>query len=407
MGAVVYKPQQKAAIERLRSGCILCAPVGTGKSITALGYFFDVVCEGVKWSDGASRGPLMSPIPLYIITTARKRDTHEWDAEFDRFGYDVPLVIDSWNNMHKYTGITGAFFIFDEQRLVGSGKWTREFYRIASRNRWILLSATPGDTWMDYIPVFIANGFYKNRSQFLYRHAVFKPYSKYPQVIRWEDVSHLEALRRRITVVMSPEKHTERHYEELITDYDRDKYAIVTRDRWNPYTQEPVRDISEACRLMRQIVNSDGSRLEAIEKLMKDHDRLIIFYNFDFELEALRTLERIIEIAEWNGHRHQPLPTADRWLYLVQYSAGAEGWNCVETNAIVFYSQSYSYKLMEQAAGRIDRMNTPYIDLYYYTLRSHASIDVAIARALKSKRSFNEKNFAIATKLLLDTDEKS
>ena len=400
MGAVVYKPQQKVAIERLRSGCILCAPVGTGKSITALGYFFDVVCKGVAWSDGASRGPLMSPRPLYIITTARKRDTHEWDAEFDRFGYDVPLAIDSWNNMHKYTSVAGAFFIFDEQRLVGSGKWTREFYRIASRNQWILLSATPGDTWEDYIPVFIANGFYKNRSQFLYRHAVFKPFSKYPQVMRWEDVGHLESLRRRITVVMTPEKHTERHYEELITDYDRDKYAIVTRDRWNPYTQEPVRDISEACRLMRQIVNSDGSRLEAVEQLMKDHDRLIIFYNFDFELEALRTLEQIVEIAEWNGHRHQPIPKTDRWLYLVQYSAGAEGWNCVETNAIVFYSQSYSYKLMEQAAGRIDRMNTPYTDLYYYTLRSRASIDVAIARALKSKRSFNEKNFAKVTSLL-------
>ena len=400
MGAVVYKPQQKAAIERLRSGCILCAPVGTGKSITALGYFFDVVCKGVAWSDGASRGPLMSPRPLYIITTARKRDTHEWDAEFDRFGYDVPLVIDSWNNMHKYTGVAGAFFIFDEQRLVGSGKWTREFYKIASRNQWILLSATPGDTWEDYIPVFIANGFYKNRSQFLYRHAVFKPFSKYPQVMRWEDVGRLESLRRRITVVMTPEKHTERHYEELITDYDRDKYAIVARDRWNPYTQEPVRDISEACRLMRQIVNSDGSRLEAVEQLMKDHDRLIIFYNFDFELEALRTLEQIVEIAEWNGHRHQPIPKTDRWLYLVQYSAGAEGWNCVETNAIVFYSQSYSYKLMEQAAGRIDRMNTPYTDLYYYTLRSRASIDVAIARALKSKRSFNEKNFAKVTSLL-------
>lgn len=400
MGAVVYKPQQKAAIERLRSGCILCAPVGTGKSITALGYFFDVVCKGVAWSDGASRGPLMSPRPLYIITTARKRDTHEWDAEFDRFGYDVPLVIDSWNNMHKYTSVAGAFFIFDEQRLVGSGKWTREFYKIASRNQWILLSATPGDTWEDYIPVFIANGFYKNRSQFLYRHAVFKPFSKYPQVMRWEDVGHLESLRRRITVVMTPEKHTERHYEELITDYDRDKYAIVTRDRWNPYTQEPVRDISEACRLMRQIVNSDGSRLEAVEQLMKDHDRLIIFYNFDFELEALRTLKQIVEIAEWNGHRHQPIPKTDRWLYLVQYSAGAEGWNCVETNAIVFYSQSYSYKLMEQAAGRIDRMNTPYTDLYYYTLRSRSSIDVAIARALKSKRSFNEKNFAKVASLL-------
>lgn len=399
MSAVVYMPQQKAAIGRLHSGCILCAPVGTGKSITALGYFFDKVCRGVEWSDGASRGPLMDPRPLYIITTARKRDTGEWNAEFDRFGYDVPLVIDSWNNMHKYANVRGAFFIFDEQRVVGSGKWTREFYKITSKNLWILLSATPGDTWMDYIPVFLANGFYRNRSQFLNRHAVFKPFSKFHQVMRWDDVSHLEELRRKITVTMAPEKHTQRHYEEIITEYDRELYDTVTKRRWNPFTDEPVKDISEACRLMRQIVNSDGTRLEAVERLMKAHDRLIVFYNFDFELAALRTLEQIVTIGEWNGHRHQPIPETDRWLYLVQYSAGAEGWNCVETDTIVFYSQSYSYKLMEQAAGRIDRMNTPYTDLYYYTLRSRASIDVAISRALKGKRTFNEKNFARTTRL--------
>lgn len=401
MGAVVYMPQQKAAINRLHSGCILCAPVGTGKSITALGYFFDKVCRGVEWTDGVSRGPLMAPRPLYIITTARKRDTGEWEAEFDRFGNDVPLVIDSWNNMHKYTDVRGAFFIFDEQRVVGSGKWTREFYRITSKNLWIMLSATPGDTWMDYIPVFLANGFYKSRSQFLKRHAVFKPFSKFPQVMRWDDVSHLENLRRKITVTMTPEKHTERHYEDIYTGYDREKYDKVAKERWNPFTDEPVKDISEACRLMRQIVNSDGERLEALENLMKEHERMIVFYNFNFELEALRTLEQLTAVAEWNGQRHQPIPKTDRWLYLVQYSAGAEGWNCVETNAMVFYSQSYSYKLMEQAAGRIDRMNTPFDDLYYYTLRSHASIDVAIARALKGKRTFNEKNFARAMDLCL------
>lgn len=399
MSAVVYMPQQKAAINQLHSGCILCAPVGTGKSITALGYFFDKVCRGVEWTDGVSRGPLMDPRPLYIITTARKRDTREWNAEFDRFDYDVPLVIDSWNNMHKYTDVHGAFFIFDEQRVVGSGKWTREFYKITSKNMWILLSATPGDTWMDYIPVFLANGFYKSRSQFLNRHAVFKPFSKFPQVMRWDDVSHLETLRRRITVTMTPEKHTERHYEDVYTGYDREKYDQVIKDRWNPFTDEPVKDISEACRLMRQIVNSDGERLEALENLMKEHDKMIVFYNFNFELEALRTLEQLIVIAEWNGQRHQPIPKMDRWLYLVQYSAGAEGWNCVETDTIVFYSQSYSYKLMEQAAGRIDRMNTPFDDLYYYTFRSRASIDVAIARALKGKRTFNEKNFAKMTQL--------
>lgn len=395
MGGVSYMPHQLEAIRQLRSGSILCAGVGTGKSITALGYFFDEVCRSVQWTDGVSRGPLQNPIPLYIITTARKRDTREWEKEFDKFGYDVPLVVDSWNNMHKYIRISGAFFIFDEQRVVGSGKWVREFYKITEKNKWILLSATPGDTWADYIPVFIANGFYKSRSQFLARHAVYSPFvTKYPKIERWVDTARLETLRRRITVVMRFEKHTVPHNEEIITGYDREKYDKVAKERWNPFDDEPVVDIAEACRLMRRIVNSDGERLEAVERLMKKHPKLIIFYNFNYELEMLRTLSNVIDIAEWNGQLHQPIPDADRWLYLVQYSAGAEGWNCTQTDAMIFFSQSYSYKQMTQAAGRIDRLNTPFKDLYYYTLRSHASIDVAIDKALKGKRTFNEKNFA-------------
>lgn len=399
MGGIVYLPHQRQAIEQLRSGSILCAGVGTGKSITALGYFFEKVCGAVEWSDGVCRGPLLSPVPLYIITTARKRDTKEWDKEFDKFGFDVPLVVDSWNNLHKYAGVHGVFFIFDEQRVVGNGKWVREFYRIADANEWILLTATPGDTWADYIPVFVANGFYKNRSQFLMRHAVFSRWSKYPKVERWLEVSRLEALRRKITVTMKFEKHTVPHYEEIITGYDKELYKRVAEDRWNPFEGKPVRDIAEVCRLLRRIVNGDGERLSAIETLLKRHPRLIVFYNFDYELEALQTLSAITTVAEWNGHRHDPIPNTDSWLYLVQYSAGAEGWNCTVTDATAFYSQSYSYKLMTQAAGRIDRLNTPFTDLYYYTLRSHATIDVAISRALKGKRTFNEKLFARQTGL--------
>lgn len=396
--SVKYIAHQREAIDKLRSGCILCAGVGTGKSITALGYFFEKICHSVQWTDGRERGPLLTTVPLYVITTAKKRDSKDWEKEFDKFDYDVPLTVDSWNNMHKYVGVMNAFFIFDEQRVVGSGKWVRDFYRITARNRWILLSATPGDTWEDYIPVFVANGFYKNRTQFLYRHAVITRWGGYPKIEKWLEVSRLETLRRRITVVMKFEKHTTRHFEEIITAYDREKYRRVSEERWNPFEGKPVRDIGEACRLMRQIVNSDGERLEAVEQLSKRHPRLIIFYNFDYELEQLRTLSTLAPMAEWNGHHHEAIPKGDRWLYLVQYSAGCEGWNCVETNAMIFFSQSYSYKQMEQAAGRIDRLNTPYDDLWYYTLRSHATIDVAIGKALKGKKNFNERLFGEQTR---------
>ena len=132
-----------------------------------------------------------------------------------------------------------------------------------------------------------------------------------------------------------------------------------------------------------------------MSELFDKHDRAIIFYNYDYELMILRSLAEMknIKYAEWNGKKHEELPTGEKWLYFVQYTAGAEGWNCITTDTIIFYSQNYSYKMTEQAEGRIDRMNTPYKDLYYYHVRSNAPIDIAILRALKEKRNFNERAF--------------
>lgn len=393
---VLLYPHQKQAVKELKSGSILCGGVGTGKSITALDYYYEVECDGEIDEQGDILG-CDHPKDLYIITTARKRDTKEWEAECSHFDipgiYSAELKIDSWNNIHKYEAVRGAFFIFDEQRVVGSGSWVKTFLKIAKYNHWILLSATPGDTWMDYIPVFVANGFYKNRSEFLRRHAVYNRYSKYPKIDKFLETGYLETLRRKVTVKMDFSKHTVPHFVDVSVAYDRELYKTVAVDRWNPYEREPIKDISEACYLMRKVTNSDVSRIAELKKLMLRHPRIIVFYNFDYELDELRKLGLIRTIAEWNGHKHEPIPNTTSWIYLVQYTAGAEGWNCTETNVIVFYSQNYSYKATTQAAGRIDRLNTPYQDLYYYVFKSRAPIDVGIAKALKNKKNFNEVAF--------------
>ena len=393
---------QLIALNQLSRGKILAGGVGVGKSRTALAWAFIKECGGSAKINGKGEWKIpTTPKDIYVITTAKKRDELDWQGEAALFGISmnhedsvggIKLTVDSWNNIQKYKSIHSAIFIFDEQRLVGSGTWVKSFLDIARKNTWILLSATPGDNWLDYIPVFVANGFYKNRTEFKERHVVYESYSKFPKVKQYIGEKRLERLRDSIIVEMPLERLTTRHELYKIVEYDRELFRTVLRDRWNPYTQEPIRDVAELYRLMRRVVNEDESRVWEIERLLQKHKRLIIFYNFNYELEILRNLGVSCPIAEWNGHKHQEIPTGDTWIYLVQYTAGAEGWNCVSTDTMVFYSLPYSYKLMEQAKGRIDRLNTKYVDLYYYIFRSAAPIDMAILRTLKRKKNFNERS---------------
>jgi len=386
---------QKAAIEKLHNGAILVGGVGSGKTLTALGYVFSIIRKGkhpIVGDDGYS--PMKVDKKLYVITTARKRDSLDWQKEAGSFL--IEPIIDSWNNIDKYVTIRDAFFIFDEQRLVGNGAWVKAFYKITSKNEWILLSATPGDTWLDYIPVMVANGFYKNRTEFLRRHVVFSRFSKFPKVERYIEVQRLIKIRDRILVNMHFVRKTIRNDIEVICSYDRELNNKLMIDRWNIYEDRPVRNISELCYLLRKLTNSDPSRLIKLHEIIEKHPKVIIFYNFDYELYILEEFARNSNIpyAQWNGHKHEGIPNDEKgWIYLCQYTSASEAWNATETNTIIFFSQNYSYKIMEQASGRIDRLNTSYENLYYYHLMSNSPIDLGIHKALTQKQMFNEHRF--------------
>ena len=369
---------QLAAVNELKTGSILVGGVGSGKSRTSLAYF-----DKVKKKKN-----------LYIITTARKRDTCEWNEECIPFCFKCKITIDSWNNIEKYAKVKNQFFIFDEQRVVGSGKWSKIFIKISKSNDWILLSATPGDNWSDYIPVFIANRFYKNRSEFIKMHVVYKPFMNYPVIDHYVNTKLLEKHRDDILVNMDFKRKTIRHDEDIICNYDKEDYFYILKNRWNIFKDEPIINASELSQCLRRVVNSDPDRLDKLSTLIEKAVGSIIFYNFKYELLINLCEEKKYVYSQWNGHKHEEIPKTDKyWVYLVQYSAGAEGWNCIKTDTIIFYSLNHSYKMMTQAAGRIDRLNTPFTHLYYYFLKSNANIDKSITRCLKSKKDFNESKY--------------
>lgn len=405
--AVELSDDQLVAIDKLRSGSILCGGVGSGKSRTALAFYYTKICEGqIKVNGKGEFSEMKNPRDLYIITTARKRDNFEWEQECGPFLLSsdpsismsgVKVTVDSWNNIAKYSGVENSFFIFDEQRVIGSGVWVKAFYKIAKKNEWILATATPGDRWEDYIPVFVANGFYKNKTELLRLHAVYSTFSKYPKIERFIYTGRLEKFRDLLMVDIRYSKHTVSHPIDVLVPFDLEAVKTASVRRWNVYKEAPVKDAAELCYLLRKIVNSDPRRIDALTPIIEKRSKVIIFYNFDYELEILRDYaSRTSTVcSEWNGHKHQPIPKSDKWMYLVQYSAGAEAWNCIETDTIIFYSLNYSYRTMTQAAGRTDRRNTPFVDLYYYYFKSNSIIDIAISKSISQKKDFNEQRFLV------------
>lgn len=397
---------QMDAVNKMKNGCILNGGTGSGKSRTGLYYYFKE--QGGSYI-GHDYKRMKKPKDLYIITTAMKRDSKEWVGELANYKmcdkpelnmYDNTIVIDSWNNIQKYRKIHGAFFIFDEDRVTGSGKWVKSFLDITRKNDWIILSATPGDTWEQYIPVFVANGFYENKTDFTRRHCVYSRYTKWPQIERYIDTGILIKHRNDILIDMDFDRPTVQHHNDIYVSYDVKKYKEAMKYRWDPYKNEPIQQASGLCYVLRRIVNEDESRYAALLELLENNPRAIIFYNFDYEREGLLHVmseyvldDEAFDVAEWSGHAHEKVPTSKKWVYLVQYTAGCEGWNCITTNCIIFFSQNYSYKVMTQAAGRIDRLNTKFVDLYYYHLKSRSGIDVAISKALNDKKKFNEKKW--------------
>jgi len=371
-------PWQEKAVNRLRPGNILCGGVGSGKTFTSLVYF---------QRNFADRN-------LVVITTAKKRDTGDWQRDTSKLGIRN-VQVDSWNNLKKYSDISGAFFIFDEQRVVGYGSWAKNFIKISKSNKWILLSATPGDTWLNYIPVFIANGWYKNKTAFMERHVEYDRFAKFPKVKKFHNTGVLKSYRDRILVPMPHQKKTYRMRIREKTRYNKELYSILNT-RINPYSNEPIENPSEFTQTARRIVSTSQDRIDTFRSLVMKINRVVVFYNYNYELDVILNVlaNSGKPYSQWNGTSHEEIPEGNSWVYVVQYTAGAEAWECTYANSMIFYSPNYSYKIIEQAEGRIDRMNNRFLLLFYYYLYSDAPIDKAVLESLNNKKKFNESAWA-------------
>lgn len=390
------RPHQRDAIRKISNGNVVVGATGSGKSLVGLVYYYTNILEG---SVEPFRKPTKS-VSLYIITTATKRDSLDWNSECAEFALStnqeasvngIKVVIDSWNNIKKYKDIRGGFFLFDEQKTTGYKRWSKIFIRIAKNNRWILITATPSDRWMDLLSVFIANGFYKNKRDFVNQHVTYNPYVKYPSITGYRNVNKLRILKKRIFVIIDYQSPSIIENKVISVDYDVDALTQIEKTEWNPFTDSPIINLSEFASVLRRSLNSHPSRINEAIRIRNTVKKLIVFYNFNFELEILKHGYSGIKIGELNGHRHDALPVGSDWVYLVQYNSGNEAWECFTTNHMLFYSLNYSFRIMTQAKGRINRLTSGFNYMYYYYLVSNHWLDKGIQKALNKKRDFNNK----------------
>lgn len=144
----------------------------------------------------------------------------------------------------------------------------------------------------------------------------------------------------------------------------------------------------------RQLCNSKDKQQAFIDLINSINDRVVVFYNFDSELDTLKTLVKDRPIAEVNGHTNteQIYHDNDNCVLFVQYQAGARGLNLQDGNKIIYYSLTLSSDLFEQSKKRIHRIGTKY-PCFYWILQTKDSVEESIYKSLNRQEDYNEELF--------------
>ena len=138
-------------------------------------------------------------------------------------------------------------------------------------------------------------------------------------------------------------------------------------------------------------------KLQAFQELLEStNDRLIVFYNFNAELEALKgicdSVERPYSVVNGESKDLYAYEHESGSITLIQYQAGAMGLNLQKANKIVYFTPPLSSELFEQSKKRIHRVGQSKTCFYYY-LTCGGSIEEKIYRTLAMRKSYTEALF--------------
>lgn len=178
------------------------------------------------------------------------------------------------------------------------------------------------------------------------------------------------------------------------------EYGIFKKDRICTINDTELVGDTTLTKLLyeRQLCGQyNKDKLEAFRDLVEStNDRLIVFYNFNAELEALKgiceSVGRSISLVNGQGRDLLSYENDNSSITLIQYQAGAMGLNLQKSNRIIYYTPPLSSELFEQSKKRIHRIGQSKTCFYYY-LTCKGSVEEKIYKTLAMRRDYTEALF--------------
>ena len=194
-------------------------------------------------------------------------------------------------------------------------------------------------------------------------------------------------------VIKLPEKKFIKEYSTVSSDYKKFmKDRVIKID-----DKELTGDSTLSKRLYARMLCSAYSKdkiARLIDLVNSTSDRVIIFYNFNTELEALRKVlfDRPISIVNGQVKNLKEYENNDNSVTLIQYQAGAMGLNLQKANRIIYFSLPERSELFEQSKARICRIGQEK-QCYYHIMMCHKSVEEKIYECLLMRKDYTDELF--------------
>lgn len=194
-------------------------------------------------------------------------------------------------------------------------------------------------------------------------------------------------------VIKLPEKKFIKEYSTVSSDYKKFMKDRVIKIDDKELTGDSTLSKRLYARMLCSAYSKDKiSRL--IDLVNSTSDRVIIFYNFNTELEALRKVlfDRPISIVNGQIKDLKAYENNDNSVTLIQYQAGAMGLNLQKANRIIYFSLPERSELFEQSKARICRIGQEK-QCYYHIMMCHKSVEEKIYECLLMRKDYTDELF--------------